>query len=132
MKLRTIIAEELDKPLKASIHSNGRLGFSSEAAEKMELNENQSIRFSVDEDSPNEKVLYAELLTEVIAGAFKVYKAGNYFYLSTKNLFDNLKYDYSDGSFTFEINKEVINDSIYYKFKQRSKVIRKFSMATKE
>ena len=119
MKLRFINAEALDKTLKASIHSNGRLGFSSEAAIKMGLSTEQSIGFSIDDDNPNERILYAEVYPNQQEGAFRVYKAGNYFYLSTKDLFDTLKYDYADGYFVFVISKEVIEGKTFYKFKHR-------------
>ena len=54
-------------------------------------------------------------------GGFKVSKAGQYYYINTKVLFDNLKIDYSKGNVVYDMSEVDVDGSVYYKLKRRQK-----------
>ena len=119
MKIKFIKASELDKNLKATIHKSGKFGFTIEAAGKLGLNETKSISIGVNEDDLEDANLYVAVNNGVEKDAFKVNKAGGYYYVNTKLLFDNLKIDYANKSIMFDIVEEKIDDAIIYVFKRR-------------
>jgi hypothetical protein len=112
--------EDLDKTLKATIHKTGKLGFSEEAAKKMELGEGQSFNIGKNKADINDKNLYMMKYNDT-TGSFKLYKAGKYFYMNGKILFDNLKLDYVNNTITFNISTIDNNGSKMYKLSMKQK-----------
>ena len=53
--------------------------------------------------------------------AFKVLKAGDYFSVNAKALFDSLGYDYVSNNIMFDMVKEVIDNQEVYKLIKREK-----------
>lgn len=103
MKLKFIKAQEIDKNVKCAIHKTGKLGFSSTAIEKLNLNINKSVRIAVNEEDETDKNLYLMLNNEMQEDSFKISKAGSYLYLNTKALFDKLNVDYRNRKILYDI-----------------------------
>jgi len=121
MELRFIKANEFVSNIKCSIHKNGKLGFSSNAITKLGIDTNKSIMFATKDDEEGDGSLYAIILEEINEEAFKVNKAGNYYYLNTKAMFDSLQYNYQNKTIIFDIVKTdtLHEDRIVYKFIKR-------------
>lgn len=121
MKLKFITPDGLDKNLKATAHKSGKLGFTSEAAEKMALTASKSASIAINEDDTSDSSLYVIINESILEGAFKINKAGQYYYINTKALFDTLKIDYKNDWIVYDITKETIDNQLVYKFKRRLK-----------
>lgn len=110
MRLKFIKPDDVEKNVKCSIHKSGKLGFSSGAIKKLDISINKSISIAINEDEDSDKDLYAVVNEDVNKGAFKFSKAGDYFYVNTKSLFDSLGIDYR--------NKKIIYDIIDFEYKE--------------
>jgi hypothetical protein len=121
MKLKFFNPENLDKNLKATVHKTGKLGFTIEAAKKLQLSAEKSIGIAENEEDVTDKNLYVVIYPDKQRSAFNINKAGNYFYVNTKALFDNLKIDYVSNIITYDIIEESLNGEKIYKFKRRDK-----------
>lgn len=119
MKLKFITAQDFDKNVKCSIHKNGKLGFSTGAIGKLQLNTKKSISFAINEEDETDGNLYAVVEESVIESAFKVNRAGNYFYLSTKAFFDSLGVDYKESRIIYDIVDFEYEGAKMYKFLKR-------------
>lgn len=103
MKLKFINAQETDKKAKCTIHTSGKLGFSTGAIELMKLSEEKSVGIAINEDDAADDNLYAIVYEEINPGAFKVGKAGQYFYINTKSFFDTSGIEYKKRKFIYDI-----------------------------
>jgi hypothetical protein len=105
MKLKFLKADEPGRKAKATVHGTGKLGFSKDAVDYLGIKEGKSIQFAQDEDNPDDLNLYAVIHSATQEGAFRINKAGNYFYLNTTNLFDGLKLDYKSKKIIYDLVK---------------------------
>jgi len=121
MKLTFFQSDTLDKNLKATIQKTGKLGFTIEAAKKMDLSNEKSIGIAYNEEDEEINDLYIIVNDEIDKKAFKVNKAGEYHYVNTKALFDKLKWDYTKESISFDITEEKIDGKKFFKFTRRKK-----------
>jgi hypothetical protein len=112
-------ASEFETRLKCTIQKTGKLGFNESAIKKLHLNENKSIKFGKSKDIQDVESLYMVILDGVESEAFKVNKAGTYYYLNTKGLFDKLGYDYSVKTIMFDIIEVANGVSAIYKLIKR-------------
>lgn len=119
MKIKFFNPNSLDRNLKATIHKNGKLGFTVDAANKMELKPNMSASIGMNEDDENDKSLYIKLHDEVVDDTFRVAKAGDYYYLNLKSLFDTLRINYKEQSVIYDITEEMIEGKKLFKLTQR-------------
>lgn len=105
MKLKFISASNNAAKAKATIHKTGKLGFSIEAISFLGLREGLYIRFATNEEDESDLNLYAQLTNEVTEESFKIIKAGEYFYVNTKVMFDNLGEKYVEKKIIYDIVK---------------------------
>lgn len=103
MKLKIIKPEDLDSNVKATIHKTGKLGFTAKAAKRFNLKIGMSVSIAVDEEDKNNKNLFIIFNKDVQNDAFRIAKAGGYFYVQTQPLFDYLNIDYSKGNVCYDI-----------------------------
>ena len=101
--------------IKATVHRDGKLGFSSGAARKLGLEQGKSFLVARDKSDPEDRTLYLKAATSDIGEAYKIAKAGDYFYLRIKNILDVMGYDYHRGSVIFNIQEVSSGDSVLYK-----------------
>ena len=122
VRIKLYKLDELDKNLKVTVHKTGKMGFTSDAATKLKLPTNKSADIGFNEADLTDKNLYLFIYPEDKKGQFKVIKAGQYYYLNTKVLFDNLKIDYTKDTISYEIVPEDVNDNRVYVLKRKLKL----------
>ncbi|MDP4263295.1 MAG: hypothetical protein Q8941_12275 [Bacteroidota bacterium] len=121
MKLKFFDPEKLDRNLKATAHRSGKLGFTVEAARKLSLSVDKSAGIAINEEDQHDRSLYVIIYPNKQDGAFKISKAGLYYYINTKALFDTLRIDYKNDWVVYDISKEVIDNQDVFKFVRREK-----------
>lgn len=119
MKLKFFDPREAAKTLKATAHKNGKLGFSLDAARKMELAPGKGARIAFDEENPQDKTLNMIISSVAMEDTFKIIKAGDYYYLNAKPLFEELELDYRNDSIVYDISEVMIDSRPIYKFTKR-------------
>lgn len=112
-----ISAKAFTVKLKCAIHSTGKLGFTDATAKHMKLTSDSYIQFAQDED--DESILYLIHSKEENDDAFKIVKAGDYFYLNTKTMFDVFNYDYIKYSYIFDMVEIKDSEEEVYKLNMR-------------
>ena len=122
MKIKFFNPNDLDRNIKATVHKTGKIGFTVDAAKKLSLSVDCSLSIGINEEDTEDSNLYVILHNTIETGAFKVSKAGGYYYVNTKVLFDNLKIDYVNSTIIYDITEEIIEDQQIYKFKKRDKL----------
>lgn len=121
MKLKFFNPNNLDKNLKATAHKTGKLGFTVDAAKKLQLSVEKTAGIGINEDDESDKSLYVIIYPDKQEGAFNISKAGKYYYINTKALFDSLRIDYIKDYVVYDISEEVIDSQKVFKFKRREK-----------
>ena len=120
--IQILSAKKFQVKLKATIQSSGRLGFTDETAKTLRLEAGVPMKFAYDDAVG---VLYLARLQERDDDAFEVRKSGDYFYLSTRSLFDTLGYDYRTRSIIFDFARAATLDDLLggeaYKLCKREK-----------
>lgn len=96
-------AKEFTVRLKATIQATGRLGFTSDTQNQLQLTSDCSAYLA--KDDTNEKIMYMGILREHRDDAFTFLSAGKYLYLNTAKLFDKLKLDYKKNVYIFDIER---------------------------
>ena len=122
MKIKFFNPNDLDRNIKATVHKTGKIGFTVDASKKLSLSVDCSLSIGMNEDDTEDSSLYVMLHNTIVTGAFKVSKAGGYYYTNTKVLFDNLKIDYVNAAIIYDITEENFEGQKVYKFKKRNKV----------
>ena len=105
MKLKFFVANDIASKAKATIHQTGKLGFSNEAISYLQIKEDMYIKFAQNEEDENDLNLYALLTTQNAEECFKISKAGNYYYVNTKGLFDRIGVNYKETKILYDITK---------------------------
>lgn len=105
MKLSFYKATDKNSKAKATIHKSGKLGFSSEAIGYLGIKEGIFIKFAQNEDDKTDVNLYAMLSDEQDDESFRICKSGNYYYVGTKRLFDEIGVDYTKTTIIYDLIK---------------------------
>ena len=92
-------AKNYSTKMKATIQRSGKLGFNSAAIEKIHISVGTYVKFAEDAESN----LYLIFLSEVNEDAFKVCKAGAYYYVNSRGIFDALNYNFQNKSVVFDM-----------------------------
>ena len=93
MLTTTFNAKNYTKRLKATIQATGKLGFTAETIKTLGLTTDCSIILGPDDE--NKSIYYMGILREHREDAFAVMSSGQYLFLNTKQLFDDMCIDYS-------------------------------------
>lgn len=99
-KLQVISAKRYQVRLKATIQASGRLGFTGDTGKALHLTEQSSIQLARD---PEDDTLYLIVFSDFNEDAFPVKKTGEYFYLPTRMLFEELGYEFQDKTIIFDL-----------------------------
>jgi hypothetical protein len=119
IKLSFIKPNTLEKNCKATIHKSGKLGFTDNAIKKLKLDSAKGVMIAQNESDPTDTSFYLQVLTEEHPDAFKVSKAGAYYYINTKALFDKLKLDYLNKTYAYDIKDFDYEGQKMYKLVKR-------------
>ena len=111
--------------VKGTVHKNGKLGFSSGAAEMMNLGKNRYFQVATNSEDASDENIYMIEAKEGDGRAFKVGKAGSYYYLRIKNVLDEMNVNYEKEKIIYDIIKVDDQDIWYYKLKRRKTINRK-------
>ncbi len=76
--------------IKAAIHKSGKLGFSQLAIDKIGLNQNIYVMIGTNRESKKDDSIYLMITEDSNEMAMKANKAGQYYYLNTKDFFNEL------------------------------------------
>lgn len=106
--------------VKLTVQKTGRLGFSKGAARYLNLSTDKYCKFGRRKEDPNDDDFYMVITNQPDEYAFKISKAGPYFYIKGKQLLTDMGIDYEDDSETimFDI-QEVEGEDNVYRLKKR-------------
>lgn len=121
MKINFIKAKDFERNVKCTVHKSGKLGFTESSIKKLNIEKNRYIKLGTNEEEKNSDDLYMTLQESDDEFCFKAVKAGRYYYINTKALFDMLNVDYKKNTVIYDIIE--INDEgmLIYKLKRREK-----------
>ncbi|GAB4509379.1 MAG: hypothetical protein Tsb004_10090 [Allomuricauda sp.] len=105
--------------VKASVHKSGKLGFSSGAQHKMKIDSNKYYKVGFNDSDENDESIYLVETNSEDVDAFKANKAGNYYYLRLKHVFEKRNISYKDGGIIYDIYELEKENIKYYKLKRR-------------
>lgn len=111
-----IKTSEYNVKLKATIHSSGRLGFTADTADKLNLSGEVYVKFANDDENENE--LFMVLVPNEDEDSFKVVKSGKYYYLPTTAMFQSFGFDFKKYNIMFDLVRmsdydEIVNGKVY-------------------
>ena len=118
MALRILSAKDFDTKLKCALHASGKLGFTGATAKALNFSDNSAIKFAVDDE---DNTLYLINTSTDDTDAFKVNRAGTYFYVNAKPLFDSMDMDYVNNSIIFDMTRIKENLEETYKLTKRER-----------
>lgn len=98
-------AKQYSTKLKVTVQATGRLGFSDDTAKEMGLSSQTYIKLG-SEDGTDE-LKYMVVLPEADDDAFKVCKAGDYYYLPIAVLLMSLGYDFRNKTIIFDLTRSM-------------------------
>jgi len=107
--------------IKATIHKSGKLGFSQAAIEKLKLDQNTYLMIGTNKTNSKDNSIYMVIANKDNEMAIKVNKAGQYFYLNTKDFFNELGIDYKRKTVIFDIIEISEGNEKIYKLIPREK-----------
>jgi hypothetical protein len=119
MKIKYFSPVDTEKNLKCTIHITGKLGFSRNAIKQLGIEGSKYIKLGLNEDNKDDKSLYMVIQSEKDVQSFKINKAGNYYYLNTKHLFDEMGIEYKKNKVIYDIMDVEIDDTKMYKLSMR-------------
>jgi hypothetical protein len=96
-------AKQYCAKLKVTIQSSGKLGFTDETAKELELTSQTYIKIGADRNNP--EIMYLVVCRQADDDAFKVCKAGDYYYLPTTVLFMSLGFDFRNKTIIFDLTR---------------------------
>jgi hypothetical protein len=122
MEISFFDPQDFDSNVKATIHTTGKLGFTDAAIRKLKLNEKKGIKIGHNTTNKDDKNLYVVFADELSEGTFRINKAGAYYYVNTKTLFDDMDIPYKTKRISFDIVPTEINGMSLYKFMYKEKL----------
>ena len=121
MELKILSAKKFNVNLKCTIHASGKLGFTEATSNTLKLSENSGVKFAQDKEGG----LYLINSQSLDEDSFKVNKAGAYYYVNAKVLFDQLGYDYRNYNIIFDMVNVPELENNHYKLNERMKLRKK-------
>ncbi len=103
--IKIFSAKQYSAKLKVTIQSSGKLGFTDETAKELQLSPLTYIKLGADESDRD--VLYMVVCGCPDEDAFKVCKAGDYYYLPTTALFMSLGLDFKNKTIIFDLTRSM-------------------------
>ena len=119
MDIEFIPYEAGEGKAKCTIHLNGKLGFSKEAINMFNIDATKAIKLGIDASDKTSTDIYLQVLEYYTEGAYKIIKAGNYFYLNTKAFFEKLNVEYKKKKIIYDIEDFEYKGIKMFKLKRR-------------
>lgn len=105
--------------VKCTVHMNGKLGFSQAAIKKFDITGSTYCKIGINDEDKSDDNLYMVIAEVEDHDTFHVNKAGNYYYLNTRNLFDELNMDYKNRKIIYDIEDMEYEGITMYKLNKR-------------
>lgn len=106
-------------PIKCTVQKDGKLGFSSSACSRMDLDNQRYFRVGFNAENPQDAALYLVPAEEGDDKAFKIGKAGQYYYLRVREILDQRGFQYETGDLEFDIKEVQEKTILYYRLTPR-------------
>ena len=103
MSIRILNAKQFTTKLKATIQFSGRLGFTEETANALDLSVGKFARFAQDDEK---NTLYLIIIDKASEDAFQIRSSSGYYYVPTKMMFDMLGFDYEHNTIMFDLIRQ--------------------------
>ena len=103
MAIRIINAKQFTTKLKATIQFSGRLGFTEDTANALDLSVGKFARFAQDDEK---NTLYLIIIDKASEDAFQIRLSSGYYYVQTKMMFDMLGFDYEHNTIMFDLIRQ--------------------------
>ena len=103
MSIRILNAKQFTTKLKATIQFSGRLGFTEETANVLDLSVGKFARFAQDDEK---NTLYLIIIDKASEDAFQIRSSSGYYYVPTKMMFDMLGFDYEHNTIMFDLIRQ--------------------------
>ena len=103
MSIRILNAKQFTTKLKATIQFSGRLGFTEETANVLDLSVGKFTRFAQDDEK---NTLYLIIIDKASEDAFQIRLSSGYYYVPTKMMFDMLGFDYEHNTIMFDLIRQ--------------------------
>ena len=103
MAIRIINAKQFTTKLKATIQFSGRLGFTEDTANALDLSVGKFARFAQDDEK---NTLYLIIIDKASEDAFQIRLSSGYYYVPTKMMFDMLGFDYEHNTIMFDLIRQ--------------------------
>ncbi|MBR2207115.1 MAG: hypothetical protein IJ898_12385 [Prevotella sp.] len=103
MSIRILNAKQFTTKLKATIQFSGRLGFTEETANVLDLSVGKFARFAQDDEK---NTLYLIIIDKASEDAFQIRLSSGYYYVPTKMMFDMLGFDYEHNTIMFDLIRQ--------------------------
>lgn len=115
MAINIIDITQFSVRLKATIQATGKLGFTNETANCLNLQIGNAVKFAKDDETEE---LYLIIANDNTTNTLKVCKSGMYYYIQTKLMFDAFGYDYKNKTIIFDLTRkndldESLNGKVY-------------------
>eukprot|EP01026_Neomeris_dumetosa_P074084 TRINITY_DN76854_c0_g1_i4.p1 TRINITY_DN76854_c0_g1~~TRINITY_DN76854_c0_g1_i4.p1 ORF type:complete len:128 (+),score=16.57 TRINITY_DN76854_c0_g1_i4:98-481(+) len=105
--------------IKATVHKDGKLGFSSAAANYIGLDKNRHFKVATNGEDPLDENIYLIPSNKEDEQAFKANKAGKYYYLRIKHILDKYKVNYKEERTIYDIVEGKEEEMIFYTLKKK-------------
>ena len=116
MAITILSAKQFATKLKVTIQASGRLGFTEETANALDLPSGKFAKFAKDDEKGS---LYLIIMNEDSEDAFPIKSSSGYYYVPAKLMFDALAYDYENNNIMFDLVRQSSLDAdlqghVYY------------------
>lgn len=111
--------------VKATVHKDGKLGFSSSASKVMGLDKNRRFKIATNADEESDTNLYFLVVEEEDReGVFTIAKAGSYYYVRVKHILQQMNIEYEKEKVIYDIRKVLDHDNnlSYYQLERRDPI----------
>ena len=108
MSIRILNAKQFTTKLKATIQFSGRLGFTEDTANALDLSVGKFARFAQDDEK---NTLYLIIIDKASEDAFQIRLSSGYYYVPTKMMFDMLGFDYEHNTYMFDLIRQPSHDA---------------------
>lgn len=119
MRIKFITPKAGYGKVKCTVHKNGKLGFSQAAIRRLNVTDSKHFKIGVNEEDRYDDSLYLMIAENEDRDTYDVNKAGNYYYLNTRNLFDELNIDYRNKKIIYDIEEIEYEGRKLYRLKKR-------------
>lgn len=103
MGITIISAKQFARNLKATIQKSGRLGFTEETANILDLASGKYAKFAKDDEN---NMLYLIIINNEEEEAFQIKLSSGYYYVPARLMFDMLGFDYRNNNIMFDLVRQ--------------------------